>query len=555
MKPRTARTVGWVAVGAVLAALGVRTALAHSPSRQLPPEAAAALAADGMTPLGGSPAPDFHLVDQRGRPVALDQFRGKTVILTFLDPVCWWDCPLQAAEMAGVDRLLGPAKDRVVLLAVAGNPTVHSLGAIAAFDRSHHLTGLPNWIFATGSTTALQAVWKAYGYQVRPALNGMDPHSDLFYLIGPDGHLDYLSNPEANAGLVTGTSALLAAYAARVGHWAPPPQADLPALSLGPVATAPPLGGVGPVAWLGPGPQTAWAIGNVSANGVTYQVAFYTRDGGRHWRDVGPPGLSKRGGTVLVAASGTAAWAVVRPFGYQLDPAVFATADGGRNWAGPTLLPGPLAPGNPLAAAGATVAWVASGQHLWQTEDGGQRWTARGLLPGPAGQPVDLAFSGGQLWLAIGSRLWRWTPGHWANVALPSAPGSGPVTVGTPWPVRGGWATPVIRGGARPRLQIAMEKAGTWQWSRALDLPAPDLALVSFADGSVFAVGAAGLHLEVWRWNGSPSGWVPVSGPWPGRGQPTALTASGSRFWLTVADGSRQAWVWNGRAWIQAAVP
>ena len=40
------------------------------------------------TPLGGTPAPGFTLVDQFGRRVSLRQFRGRAVILAFVDSRC-----------------------------------------------------------------------------------------------------------------------------------------------------------------------------------------------------------------------------------------------------------------------------------------------------------------------------------------------------------------------------------------------------------------------------------------------------------------------------------
>ncbi|MGE5285899.1 MAG: hypothetical protein ACM3ML_01595 [Micromonosporaceae bacterium] len=40
---------------------------------------------DPGTPLGGRPAPGFRLVNQFGQPMSLRQFRGKVVLLAFID--------------------------------------------------------------------------------------------------------------------------------------------------------------------------------------------------------------------------------------------------------------------------------------------------------------------------------------------------------------------------------------------------------------------------------------------------------------------------------------
>ena len=51
-------------------------------------------------------APAFTLTDQHGRTVTLASLRGKVVLLTFLDPVCTGDCPLEAQEFRQAGQLL-----------------------------------------------------------------------------------------------------------------------------------------------------------------------------------------------------------------------------------------------------------------------------------------------------------------------------------------------------------------------------------------------------------------------------------------------------------------
>ncbi len=52
-------------------------------------------------------ARNFHLVSQSGQPVSLQTLHGKTVALTFLDPVCVSQCPLIAQEFRQSDTMLG----------------------------------------------------------------------------------------------------------------------------------------------------------------------------------------------------------------------------------------------------------------------------------------------------------------------------------------------------------------------------------------------------------------------------------------------------------------
>lgn len=57
------------------------------------------------TELSGE-APDFQLTDQNGSVVNLSDFRGKVVVLTFMDSKCQDTCPLTAAHFREAYRQL-----------------------------------------------------------------------------------------------------------------------------------------------------------------------------------------------------------------------------------------------------------------------------------------------------------------------------------------------------------------------------------------------------------------------------------------------------------------
>lgn len=116
------------------------------------------------------PAPDFRLLDQRGKWVALSDFRGKVVVLTFMDSRCRDVCPLTALHLRlAYERLkyLGLEVSRLVLLGVNVNAEANALEDVRAFTAHYGLEGLPSWHFLTGSPQELQNVWKAYGVTVR----------------------------------------------------------------------------------------------------------------------------------------------------------------------------------------------------------------------------------------------------------------------------------------------------------------------------------------------------------------------------------------------------
>jgi cytochrome oxidase Cu insertion factor (SCO1/SenC/PrrC family) len=160
-----------------------------------------AVAVDGTPNLVDVPAPTFHLVDQRGRPVSLSDLRGRTVALTFLDPVCTSDCPLIAHEFRDANALLGSDAGRVEFVAVVANQIYRSTAFTNAFDRQEGLTHMRNWLYLTGSVSALEHVWQQYGIaaQVLPA-GAMIAHSDLAYLIDARGHTREILSSEPGNG-------------------------------------------------------------------------------------------------------------------------------------------------------------------------------------------------------------------------------------------------------------------------------------------------------------------------------------------------------------------
>jgi cytochrome oxidase Cu insertion factor (SCO1/SenC/PrrC family) len=134
-------------------------------------------------------APAFTLTDQHGRQVSLASLRGKIVLLTFLDPVCTSDCPLIAQEFREADQVLGASSRHVELVAIVANPVYRSTAYTRAFDSQEGLSGVPNWLFLTGSVAQLQQAWTRYGVAAQiVAAGGMIAHNDVAYVIDASGH-------------------------------------------------------------------------------------------------------------------------------------------------------------------------------------------------------------------------------------------------------------------------------------------------------------------------------------------------------------------------------
>ncbi len=161
----------------------------------------------GVLAISGRWAPDFTLTDQFGQIVSLRQFRGKAVVLAFVDSQCTTICPLTSAAMVEAARLLGPATGQVQLLAVNANPIATSVADVQAYSRAHGL--LYGWWFVTGTRSALVRVWKSYGIYVALS-HGAVVHTAAIYVIGPGGHLRFLLGSTMDEAAVTNQARIIA---------------------------------------------------------------------------------------------------------------------------------------------------------------------------------------------------------------------------------------------------------------------------------------------------------------------------------------------------------
>lgn len=130
-------------------------------------------------------APNFALVNQFGRPTSLSAFRGKVVVLAFVDSQCTTVCPLTTVVMTQALRSLGDgAPSQVALLGVDANPRATSVADVRDYSTAHGM--LHRWEFLTGPPDRLRRVWKTYGILAQ-IVHGAIDHTPAVYVIGPRG--------------------------------------------------------------------------------------------------------------------------------------------------------------------------------------------------------------------------------------------------------------------------------------------------------------------------------------------------------------------------------
>lgn len=132
------------------------------------------------------PAPPVSLTDQHGNDVSLRDFRGKAIVLAFMDSHSADTSLLYARDVRAASRQLGPLSKRVAFVGINVNERYNGVSDVADFTRRTGLASLANWHFLTGSAAALQRVRDAYGVyaEQQGATVGFN---GVLYFIDPQG--------------------------------------------------------------------------------------------------------------------------------------------------------------------------------------------------------------------------------------------------------------------------------------------------------------------------------------------------------------------------------
>lgn len=201
---------------------------------------------DPGTSLPGQAAPAFTLTNQFGASVSLRQFRGKAVVLAFVDSRCRSICPLTTLSMTEARSMLGPAAAaHIQLLGIDANPDATKVADIRAYSSAHQM--LRSWDFLTGSLHQLAAVWRAYHVYVAASHGNID-HEPAVYLVDGRGKERTLYLTQMAYASVGQQADLIAQGLSRLlpGHPAPHelvPLALAKAIRPAQAATAPVIGG------------------------------------------------------------------------------------------------------------------------------------------------------------------------------------------------------------------------------------------------------------------------------------------------------------------------
>jgi protein SCO1/2 len=106
------------------------------------------------------PASDFHLTDQNGRPLSLENLRGKVVLLTFGYTHCPNICPMTLANLNQAFTLLKPEQQsQVQVVFISVDPQRDTQAQLLGYVPFYN----PSFLGATSSTGEIARVARAYG--------------------------------------------------------------------------------------------------------------------------------------------------------------------------------------------------------------------------------------------------------------------------------------------------------------------------------------------------------------------------------------------------------
>ena len=146
----------------------------------------------------GDAVPNYRLINQDGKAIRIQDFKGKALLLTFIYTRCQQpdQCTLMSSNFAAIDQELQKQPDvyqKTHLLSISFDPeydtpkVLRSYGA--AFTGKYSEENFAHWEFASGSADEVKGIAQFFGLRYYQSPSGEEQviHSLRTVVIGPDG--------------------------------------------------------------------------------------------------------------------------------------------------------------------------------------------------------------------------------------------------------------------------------------------------------------------------------------------------------------------------------
>lgn len=149
----------------------------------------------GVEPSAGTETPDFTLINQDGKKIRFQQYRGKALLVTFIYTRCPLPdyCPLMSEHFARInEELLKDAalKDKTHLLSISVDPDYDKPKVLreygARYLGANKADGFKHWEFASGSSEQVKQVAQFFGLNYWPEKDQII-HGLRTAIVAPDG--------------------------------------------------------------------------------------------------------------------------------------------------------------------------------------------------------------------------------------------------------------------------------------------------------------------------------------------------------------------------------
>ncbi len=146
-------------------------------------------------PVPGQPVPDFKFLNQDGKTISIQQFRGQALLVTFI----YTRCPLpdycirMSRNFATVQKQLAADPQlysKTHLLSISFDPTYDTPKVLRSYGNMYAGSGaFSHWDFAVPPAAELDTVDEFFDVGASPGANHTITHSLSTAIIGPDGKI------------------------------------------------------------------------------------------------------------------------------------------------------------------------------------------------------------------------------------------------------------------------------------------------------------------------------------------------------------------------------
>jgi len=135
-------------------------------------------------------SPLFSLITQHGERLALQDLRGRVVLINFIYTSCPDVCPVATAKFARLQRFTKAAglEGQVFLLSITTDPEIDRSPVLRDYGERYG-ADFTSWAFLTGSQVELERAWHGLGVVPVERTRGDIDHATMTFLLDRRGRV------------------------------------------------------------------------------------------------------------------------------------------------------------------------------------------------------------------------------------------------------------------------------------------------------------------------------------------------------------------------------